>query len=201
MQPLRPTLEPRAFLKTACLFEGGLAVVAVVIGNLVSIQPFEHLHWSGTAISYGLLGTIPLLLVFSLGYRMPHEGLQRIRRMLLDMMGPLLVACSTGELLVLALLAGLGEEALFRGLAQPWAEQHWGVTGGLLVSNVLFGLAHAVTPLYAVMAALTGAWLGVMLDAGGERNLLTPIVVHAFYDFLAFLMLAAAYRAERTETP
>lgn len=196
MQPRRPILEPRAFLKMACLFEGGLAVVALLIGYFISIPPFEHFYWSGTAISYGLLGTIPLLLVFYLGYHLPHEGLQRIRRMLLDMMGPLLAACSTGELFALAFLAGIGEEALFRGLAQPWAEQHWGGTGGLLVSNLLFGLAHFVTPLYAALAALTGVWLGLMLDAGGERNLLTPIIVHAVYDFLAFLMLAAAYRAE-----
>lgn len=201
MQPIRRTLEPRSFLKMACLFEGGLAVVAVLIGAMVSIWPFEHLRWSGTAISYGLLGTIPLLLVFSLGYHLPHEGLQRIRRLLLDMMGPLLAACSTGELFILALLAGIGEEALFRGVAQPWAEQHWGGTGGLLVSNLLFGLAHFVTPLYAVLAALTGVWLGLMLDAGGERNLLTPIIVHAFYDFLAFLMLAGFYRAERAADP
>jgi CAAX protease family protein len=199
MHPSRLSLDPRSFLKMSCLFEGGLAVVAVLIGNLVSIPPFEHFQWSGTAISYGLLGTIPLLLVFLLGYRLPHEGLQRIRRLLLDMMGPLLAACSTGELFVLALLAGIGEEALFRGVAQPWAEQHWGGTGGLLVSNLLFGLVHFVTPLYAALAALTGVWLGLMLDAGGERNLLTPIIVHAFYDFLAFLVLAAAYRAEREE--
>jgi hypothetical protein len=201
MQPIRPTLEPRAFLKMACIFEGGLAVVAILIGNLVSIRPFEHLYWSGPAISYGLLGTIPLLLVFSFGYHLPHGGLQRIRRMLLDMMGPLLAACSTAELFVLAALAGIGEEALFRGVAQPWAERHWGESGGLLVSNVLFGLAHFVTPLYAVLAALTGVWLGLMLDAGGERNLLTPVVVHGVYDFFAFLMLAAAYRSERAGSP
>jgi membrane protease YdiL (CAAX protease family) len=200
MQPTRPPLEPRAFLKMACLFEGSLAGVALLIGHLVAVPPFEHFSWTGQAISYGMLGTVPLLVVFALGYRLPHEELQRIRRMLIDMMGPLLAACSTGELFFLALLAGIGEEALFRGVAQPWAEQHWGNTGGLLVSNLLFGLAHFVTPLYAVLAALTGLWLGLMLDAGGERNLLTPIVVHAFYDFLAFVLLATAYRSERAGT-
>jgi membrane protease YdiL (CAAX protease family) len=42
--------------------------------------------------------------------------------------------------------------------------------------------------------------LGLSLDYGGERNLLTPIIIHGFYDFLAFVALMRAYRASLAST-
>jgi hypothetical protein len=92
-------------------------------------------------------------------------------------------------------VAGISEEILFRGVIQPWLEVSWGLTAGLLLSNVLFGLVHSVTPLYSVLAGLVGIYLGVMMDIQGDRNLLTPIIIHALYDFLAFLALMRAYRS------
>lgn len=74
-------------------------------------------------------------------------------------------------------------------------ENAWGMTAGLIASNILFGLVHAITPLYAVLATSVGIYLGLFLDYGGERNLMTPIVIHAVYDFLAFLVIMRIYRA------
>jgi len=37
--------------------------------------------------------------------------------------------------------------------------------------------------------------LGLALDIGGDRNLLTPIIIHGLSDFLAFLALMRRYRA------
>jgi membrane protease YdiL (CAAX protease family) len=104
------------------------------------------------------------------------------------------------DLLILAAIAGVSEELLFRGVIQPWIETSWGISAGLILSNIVFGLVHAVTPLYAVLAALVGVYLGLSLDYGGERNLLTPIIIHGFYDFLAFVALMRAYRASLTST-
>jgi membrane protease YdiL (CAAX protease family) len=55
-----------------------------------------------------------------------------------------------------------------------------------------------VTPLYAVLAALVGFYLGLSLDYGGERNLLIPVIIHGFYDFLAFVALMRVYRSSLT---
>jgi membrane protease YdiL (CAAX protease family) len=55
-----------------------------------------------------------------------------------------------------------------------------------------------VTPLYAVLAALVGMYLGLSMDYGIERNVLTPIMIHGLYDFLAFFMLMRAYRISLT---
>jgi len=64
-----------------------------------------------------------------------------------------------------------------------------------LASNLIFGMTHAVTPLYALLAAAVGVYLGLALDYGGDRNLLTPIIIHGLYDFLAFVALMRVYRA------
>jgi membrane protease YdiL (CAAX protease family) len=96
---------------------------------------------------------------------------------------------------MLAAIAGVSEELLFRGVIQPWIESSWGMAAGLIVSNIVFGLVHAVTPLYALLAALVGIYLGLSLDYGGDRNLLTPIIIHGGYDFLAFVALMRVYRA------
>jgi len=40
-----------------------------------------------------------------------------------------------------------------------------------------------------------GIYLGLSMDIAGDRNLLTPVIIHGFYDFLAFLALMRAYRA------
>ncbi len=73
-------------------------------------------------------------------------------------------------------------------------ENYWGMTAGLIASSILFGLVHAITPLYAILATAVSIYLGLFLDYGGERNLLTPIVIHSAYDFLAFLVIMKAYR-------
>jgi len=194
----RSPFGPDHFFKSACLFEAALIVVAVVLGWLGDINPFTSLHYSENAILYGLLGTIPLFLLFLLLEQITAESVVAIRRMLLETLGPGLHRYHWADLFILAAIAGISEEILFRGVIQPWMEASWGMTTGLVVSNILFGLVHAVTPLYAVLATLVGIYLGLALDYGGDRNLLTPIIIHGLYDFLAFMALMRIYRASLT---
>jgi membrane protease YdiL (CAAX protease family) len=189
---------PDHFFKSACVFEAALIVVAVVLGWLGDINPFASLHYSESAILYGILGTIPLFLLFLLLEQITAESVVAIRRMLLETLGPGLHRYHWADLLILAAIAGISEEILFRGVIQPWMESSWGMTTGLVVSNILFGLVHAVTPLYAVLATIVGIYLGLALDYGGDRNLLTPIIIHGLYDFLAFMALMRIYRASLT---
>jgi membrane protease YdiL (CAAX protease family) len=161
----------------------------------VGIDPFANLYFSETAIAYGVMGTGPLLLLLLSLEQMRGDALVKIKNLLLDTLGPGLHRYHWTDLLMLSAIAGISEEILFRGVIQPWMENAWGMTIGLIGSNIIFGLVHAVTPLYAVLAALVGIYLGLSLDYGGERNLLTPVVIHSLYDFLAFIALMRAYRA------
>jgi uncharacterized protein len=187
--------SPERFFKNACLFEAALILVAIVLGWLSGINPFASLNFSESAILYGSLGTIPLFLLFLLLEQITAESVVTIRRFLLDTLGPALHRCDWADLFILAAIAGISEEVLFRGAIQSWMESSWGITAGLIGSNILFGLVHAITPLYAVLATLVGIYLGLSLDFGGERNLLTPIIIHGLYDFLAFMALMRSYRA------
>jgi len=188
------------FFKSACYFEASLILVAVFLGWVAGIDPFENIYFSETAIAFGLIGTAPLFLMFLALEKVQGESVVNIRKLLLNTLGPGLHRYHWTDLLILAAIAGVSEELLFRGVIQPWIETSWGISAGLILSNIVFGLVHAVTPLYAVLAALVGIYLGLSLDYGGERNLLTPIIIHGFYDFLAFVALMRAYRASLTST-
>lgn len=190
-------LNPDGFFKKACSFEAALILVAVVLGRIANINPFENLHFSESAIAYGVAGAMPLFLLFLALEQMQAEPVVKIRNVLFETLGPGLHRYHWTDLLILASIAGLSEELLFRGVIQPWIESSWGMTAGLVGSNIIFGLAHAVTPLYAVLATLVGIYLSLSMDYGGDRNLLLPMVIHGLYDFLAFVALMRAYRATR----
>lgn len=187
--------NPERFFKSACLFEAALILVAMVLGWMSGINPFADLHYSESAILYGILGTIPLFLLFLLLEQFTSESVITIRRFLMETLGPALHRHHWADLFVLAAIAGISEEVLFRGVIQPWMESSWGIIAGLIGSNILFGMVHAITPLYFVMATVVGIYLGLALDIGGDRNLLTPVIIHSLYDFLAFLALMRSYRA------
>lgn len=190
-------LNPNNFFKKACSFEAALILVAVLLGWIAGINPFAYLHFSEPAIVYGVIGAMPLFLLFLVLEQIQTESVVKIKNVLFEVLGPSLYRCHWTDLLILASIAGLSEELLFRGVIQPWLESSWGMTAGLIGSNIIFGLAHAMTPLYAVLAALVGIYLSLSIDYGGDRNLLVPIVIHGLYDFLAFIALMRAYRASR----
>jgi membrane protease YdiL (CAAX protease family) len=185
------------FLNLAAMFEGGMVGVAIVAGWLLGVNPLALLHWDFGAVAWGVVATLPLFGLFLLSIRFPIPPLERIQNLLVDFLGPSLAACRPFDLVGLAVLAGVGEELLFRGVLQPWLERY-DPTAGLIGSNILFGAAHAITPTYAVLAGVIGVYLGLLLDATGERNLLAPIITHGLYDYLAFLVVLRLYR-ERQE--
>ena len=52
---------------------------------------------------------------------------------------------------------------------------------------MLFGLAHPITPFYAILAGLIGVYFGWLMIA--SENLLVPVVAHGAYDFVALIYL------------
>ena len=167
-------------------------LIAYALGYWVSIDPLGFLRLDVMAAFWGVLGCLLLFGLFIVSERM--EAARRIREFLIDKMGGLLADCSSLALLYLGFLAGITEEILFRGVLQPWLERDWGWAGGLVFNNLIFALVHWITPSYALLAGLCGLFLGLMLDIGPERNLLAPILTHAIYDFLAFKVIAQAWR-------
>ena len=113
----------------------------------------------------------------------------QIKQFLSEALGPSLVACRWYDLLLVAAVAGLSEELLFRGVLHPLMGPIW--------SNVLFGLVHFITPAYAMLAGILGGYLGWLFQA--SENILAPIIAHGLYDFLAFLAVAREFRNAQRE--
>ncbi len=178
-------------------FEAGIAMLALFLGWWFGVNPLKSFSFELMPVVWGLAGAgvLFLLLVMTERWRLPQ--FQTIKRMLTDLLGPALNDCRAFELVLFALFIGFCEELMFRGFLQPWIEQSAGYASGLVWSNVLFGLVHAVSLTYGVLAGVAGAYLGWLLDAPGERNLLTPIITHGVYDYLAFLWVIRSYRKER----
>jgi membrane protease YdiL (CAAX protease family) len=182
----------------AAAFEGGLLVAAAVLGRLLGVRPLAtfHLQWLDAALA--VAARLPLLVVFWGCVKCPWRPFKTIRRILEESLVPLLRGCSLMQLAMIALLAGLGEETLFRGVVQAAAAEWIGGPEGrwiaLAAAAMLFGTLHSITPIYAALAALIGLYLGWLWLATG--NLLVPIIVHALYDFLALAYLVKTSPAE-----
>lgn len=63
------------------------------------------------------------------------------------------------SLAVMALLAPLAEEAVFRGLLYGWVAGRWGTTIAWFVSSILFAAAH-VEPAHVLLVLPLGLWFG-----------------------------------------
>ena len=64
-----------------------------------------------------------------------------------------------------------------------------------MLRAALFGACHWINNAYAVLAALIGIHLGVLLVWSG--NLVAPVAAHAFYDFVAIEFLLRRFRHEQ----
>ena len=165
------------------LAEGGLVLVALALGKWLGAPPFAALEWSWRGLAWGIGATAPLLLALRWCLRTRVGPLVRLVRLVEERVAPVFAGSSGLELALVSLMAGVGEEALFRGVLQTALTEHLPVWGAIGLTAVVFGLVHWLSPAYAALATLLGAYLGLTYAASG--NLLVPIVAHAIYDLIA----------------
>ena len=175
----------------AVVFEGGLGLLAMALGWWLGPRPLESIGWTFSAAACGAAASLPMMVVFGACLRVPIRPFLEIVRVVDELLVPMFRHCRVWQLALIAALAGLGEEMLFRGVIQEatagWIGGPLGIWVGLAVAGVLFGLLHPFTPAYALLAGLMGLYLGWLWLATG--NLLVPISAHAVYDFLALVYL------------
>ena len=172
-------------VRLAITVEGGLILVAWLIGWVAGVEPMGRFAFDWEGAAWGLLAAVPMLIGFFLAVRYPVGPLRSIKRFTDETIRPLMATCSLVDLLGISVLAGVGEELLFRGVLQESIAGWMGPWVGVAAAAVLFGLMHAVTPSYAVLAALMGVYLGLVFHF--SDNLLAAVVAHAAYDFVALV--------------
>jgi membrane protease YdiL (CAAX protease family) len=198
--------ERRSVVSLAIAIEGGLVVLAVFLGWLLDQPPFEQYRWDASDAAVGLAATVPMLLLFFAMLRWPVGPLRAIKKFSEEVLRPLLAPCTVIDLLGISTLAGIGEEMLFRGVLQGSLAGRLGPWPALAIASLFFGLMHAITATYAVLAALLGVYLG-WIYLLCDNNLLAATVPHVLYDFVALLYLlrgpgsaAGAATEEEVET-
>jgi uncharacterized protein len=186
-------LRSRRFIRAGCAAEFLLILLAWLLAWGFGVRWLADLHWNFLHLLLGLAATLPLLGGAALTLRSRWRPLARIREFLESALLPLLRGTSLAQLALLSIMAGFAEELLFRGVLHPILERSLGLTGAVVISNLIFGLCHFVTPGYAVFAALVGIYLSLAWIWSG--NLLVPIVAHASYDFAVLWYLVHTQRA------
>ncbi len=152
----------------------------------------EALRWNIEAAVGGALASLLLLGLFWLTLHDVFRPRAALRTFLEERLRPFTEHASILQLATISILAGIGEEALFRGALQAGLCARFGSGVALAVASMAFGVAHAVCSAYAVVATVIGGFLGLEYLATG--SLWTPIVTHASYDFLALVYWLRIYR-------
>jgi len=179
-------------VRLAIAFEGILIVLAWSLGWLFGAQPFDRVHLKWQAMALGVGATCPLLLAMWWCSRSQWRPFRSLMFEVEDKVIPLFASCSQFELILVSMLAGVGEEALFRGVLQTLLANLMNSWVALVGTSALFGLGHFISPTYAVLAGLLGLYLGGLSIA--HNNLLVAIVTHALYDYIALNYLLQKYR-------
>lgn len=86
-------------------------------------------------------------------------------------------------------VAALQEETLFRGYVQPRLEEKYGRLRGLLLTSILFGLAHIgfLTIWGSLLAVILGIVMGYLRDRTG--TLLAPWGFHGTLNFMGHMFI------------
>jgi uncharacterized protein len=143
------------------------------------------LHWSLTAALIGIVAAFPPLAFYIWTLNSKLQICSHHRNLFESVLRPLFGKWSILQLLVLSLIAGISEEAFNRGAIQGSVADRIGVNLSLVLASAAFGVCHLLTWTYAIIAALIGLYLGLLWI--WAENLLTPMITHAAYDFVALV--------------
>lgn len=147
-----------------------------------------------SSIKTGLLSTLPLfglaafLDLFEDKISALKDVTRATQRSVLALLGsnfkPVIALVTA---MTLGAAAGIGEEMVFRGVLQFELANKFGSTPLALVgTSVIFGLLHAVTPLYALLASVASLFFGYLFIVS-DYNLAIPIITHGIYDVGALM--------------
>jgi membrane protease YdiL (CAAX protease family) len=187
-----PAPPPQMPLRAMLGMQVGIVLLALVLDMVFGLRMLADLSLSMTAVNQSLAATVPLLAGVWLLGRMDWAWVRELQKFMREFLIPLFRNAPAGILFLVSLLAGVGEELLFRGVIQGGLDGVIGSTGALVVASVIFGAMHAVSRPYFIITTLMGLYLGWLYLTTG--NLLIPILVHFIYDWVVLRHYLAEHR-------
>ena len=177
-----------SFFRMAVWVEGGLGIIALIVGFFFGLHLWQHIWCDWETVWQVIWGLAPLIAGYFVLLALPISGIQRVGNLVRELFLQYMATLKLWQLTLIAALAGIGEELFFRGLLQLGLYYFFGdVWIAILISSLLFGLAHAITPTYFVLSFVVSIYFGWIFVHTG--NLLVPIAIHALYDLFVLLYL------------
>ncbi len=193
-------LTPKAMTRLGLGLEFSLLLLALLLSEFglfdrrqtlgqqladLQARPFELMAWTAAGLlGLGVLASAMLLL--------PFGPFVRYREMMFSTIAPWFRHMSTGQIALVAIAAGIGEEYLFRwsiqGGLENWLPSVVAITG----ASVLFGLLHCVSLMYVAFAIIAGLILGLQMYGSG--SVLPAAAAHGLFDLWALLFLVRRVR-------
>jgi membrane protease YdiL (CAAX protease family) len=170
--------EKTILLLLATFFGTGLVAVAIAVSPLGLPAGLQALGFRAVGWRPVVLGVVVTTL---LSFAVSQLGIQPegVRQVTAQVRDP---AVLVPTLLVLAILAPLVEELVFRGLLYGWLAGRWGHLAAFLMSSLAFAAAH-YEPAHVVLVAPLGLWFGWL--RWRTNSLVPSIVAHVINNGIA----------------
>jgi len=172
---------------SATLFECGLGFLGVVLAWWFGVDLRAQMDVSGASVLRGLVACVPMFVMLIVVMQSKWQPLVELRQQVEAFVQELFAESNWFEMALISASAGVGEEVLFRGALQPWLSGFVPAGLAVVIVSLVFGLAHALSPTYFVIATLIGGFLGWLALAYGD--LVAPMVAHGVYDFVALMVV------------
>jgi membrane protease YdiL (CAAX protease family) len=195
--PKTPVRDSGAFIFQGSMFELGLVGLALLLGWFGLRDPDQSLirftfqEVLAPALLWGVLGTLPLLVYLYIVEQIPWGLFREIANVTESSIRPLFATASFTDLVLIAALAGLSEELLFRwsiqGGLSAWIEGPTGIWIGLVVASLLFGACHFLNWAYAIVTFFVGLYFGWLMIWTGTW--LAPAISHGLFDLIALCVI------------
>ncbi len=174
--------ERRRVIALALIAEGGVLLLAAFLSGLLRLDLVfvSKRLWYDCVVAFGL--TLPPLLLFILSMSkkaLSLSFLRELRQFVVNNIKGMFSQTTFVDIFFICVLAGISEEALFRGVIQAKL--------GIIWASVIFGLLHFITPAYFIFATAMGFYLGWVFVL--TNGLFVPILIHFLYDFGALVYL------------
>jgi hypothetical protein len=166
------------------MVEGGILVIAILLGWWRDVPFWQDVHYIPFHILLGIGFGVPLLGCIFVLLKLPWKVLDQMHKDF-ELVVTLFKNATVFDLLLVSIMAGICEEALFRGFFQLWIGQSLSPPVTIFIVAILFGLAHCISKIYVVLTLIISLFLSIQLHY--FDNLLVPILTHAAYDFFALV--------------
>ncbi|WP_428409233.1 lysostaphin resistance A-like protein [Hyphococcus sp.] len=182
MADRNPPSEERTFL----IVVGGTALMglaAIGLSFLFETPLGPQFNMDVDAVLIGVIATAPLAAFLWWFSNTTLEHFASFRKSQIKFFSEIGFSFTPPRIAAMAIAAGISEELLFRGVLQTWMTGFAPEAVAIIATNIIFGMMHMRTALYAFIAGLVGVYLGILYAA--TDNLLAPIAAHALYDAIA----------------